>query len=102
MPAFLSGPIPIHRPPAGLVGLIGSPFGARITKKGIQARSSQNFSYKIPVPEKVEGPLKLSVRLRVRHVPPHFLNSIGLKDFSDKIIILDPYIHEAEIRLARQ
>ena len=94
--------VPIHRPPAGLVGLIGSPFAARITKKGIQARSSQNFTYKIPVPEKVEGPLKLSVRLRVRHVPPHFLISIGLKDFIDKLIILDPYVHEAEIRLARQ
>jgi len=98
----LLSPVPIHRPSSALVALIGSPFSARITKKGIMARSSQSFTYKIPVPEKVEGPLKLSVRLRVRHVPPHFLNSIGLKDFIDKILILDPHGHEAEIRLARQ
>ena len=98
----LLSPVPIHRPPAGLVALIGSPFSARITKKGIQARSSQSFTYKIAVPGRVEGPLKLSVRLRVRHVPPHFLISIGLGDFIDKIKILNVYAHEAEIRLARQ
>lgn len=98
----LLSPVPIHRPSSALVALIGAPFSARITKKGILARSSQSFTYKISVPEKAEGPLKLSVRLRVRHVPPHFLISIGLKDFIDKIITLDPYGHEAEIRLARQ
>lgn len=97
----LLSPVPIHRPSSALVALIGSPFSARITKKGIMARSSQSFTYKIPVPEKVEGPLKLSVRLRVRHVPPHFLISIGLKDYINKLKILDPYIHKAEIRLAR-
>ncbi len=95
-------PVPIHRPASALVALIGSPFSARIIKKGILARSSQSYTYKISVPEKVEGPLKLSVRLRVRHVPPHFLNSIGLKDFIDKLLILDPHGYEAEIRLARQ
>ena len=92
-------PVPIHRPSSALVALIGSPFGARITKKGILARSSQDFTYKMSVPEGAEGPLKLSVRLRVRHVPPHFLISIGLRDFIDKIIPLDPYSHEAEIRV---
>lgn len=95
-------PVPIHRPSSALVALIGAPFSARIIKKGILARSSQSFTYKISVPEKVEGPLKLSVRLRVRHIPPHFLISVGLKDFIDKIKILDPYSHEAEIRLARR
>lgn len=98
----LLSPVPIHRPSSALVTLIGSPFSARITKKGILARSSQSFTYKIPVPEKVIGPLKFSVKLRVRHVPSHFLISIGLKDYINKLKILDPYIHEAEIRLARQ
>jgi len=90
-------PVPIHRPSSALVALIGAPFSVRITKKGILARSSQSFTYKISVPEKVEGPLKLSVRLRVRHIPPHFLISVGLEDFIDKVKILDPYSHEAEI-----
>lgn len=98
----LLSPVPIHRPASALVGLIGSPFSARITKKGIQARSSQRFRYKVRVPKGVEGPLRLSVRLRARHVPPHFLISIGLKEFIDKIRVLDVYTYTAEIQLTRR
>jgi len=98
----LISPVPVNRPPSGLSALLGSPFGARVSKKGIPPRSSRKAAYGIPIPEGTEGPLSLSVRLRARHIPPHFLISIGLGDHIDKLKILDLYSHKAEIRLARK
>jgi len=96
----LLSPVPVNRPPSGLSALMGSPFGARVSKKGIPPRSSKKAIYSIRVPEGTEGPLSLSVRLRHRHLPPHFLISFGLGDLVDKIKTLDLYTHKAEIRLA--
>ncbi len=98
----LVSPVPVNRPPSGLSALLGSPFGARVSKKGIPPRSSRKAAYGIPIPEGTEGPLSLSVRLRARHIPPHFLISIGLGDYIDKLKILDLYSHKAEIRLVKK
>ncbi len=98
----LLSPVPVNRPASGLSALMGSPFGARVSKKGIPPRSSKKATYSIRVPEGTEGPLSLSVRLRHRHLPPHFLISFGLGDLVDKIRTLDLYTHKAEIRLATE
>lgn len=98
----LLSPVPVNRPSSGLSALFGSPFGVRVSKKGIPPRSSRKAAYGIPIPEGTEGPLSLSVRLRARHLPPHFLISIGLGDYIDKLRILDLYSHKAEIRLVRK
>lgn len=98
----LVSPVPVNRPPSGMSALLGSPFGARVSKKGIPPRASKKATYRISVPDGTEGPLALTVRLRARHIPPHFLISIGLGDDVDKIKILDLYSHEAKIRLVKR
>lgn len=50
---------------------------ARIVKRGIAARDSRTFSYPIPMPEGVSGPVTYNVRLLYRNYPPYYFDYFG-------------------------
>jgi hypothetical protein len=47
---------------------------ARIIKRGIPARESRPFSYRIPLPKNTVGPISYRLRLLYRSYPPHYLD----------------------------
>ncbi len=97
----LLDPVPFLVPANLANGIMGFPPTARIFKKGIPPLATRTVGYSMEVPDGVQGPLTLSVRLRFRHLPPHLLRDLGQPDLRGKLRIVEMQQYEKPIALAR-
>jgi Cytochrome c554 and c-prime len=97
----LLGPAPFLAPPPNPTFLQGFTFAGRVFKEGIPPLKSKTATYRVCVPADATGPLKLSVRLRYRNFPAHFLRDLGVPDVIPKLRIVDIKTYEANVALAR-
>lgn len=97
----LLGPAPFLAPPPNPTFLQGFPFAGRVFKEGIPPLKSKTATYRIRVPADATGPLKLSVRLRYRNFPAHFLRDLGVAEVIPKLRIVDMKTYEGNVSLAK-
>jgi Cytochrome c554 and c-prime len=95
----LLGPVPFITPPPNPTFLQGFAFAGRVFKEGIPPLKTKIANYNILVPYDATGPLKLSVRLRYRNFPGHFLRDLGLARYVSKLRIVDMNTYEGDVRV---
>lgn len=95
-------PVPFEDPASLAAPLMGAPTPVgRIFKRGIPPLQTKTARYRISVPQGVSGPLKLSVRLRYRNLPPHLMRDLSLPELRSKLRIIDVQTYQAQIALSR-
>ncbi len=97
----LLDPVPFLVPATKPNSIIGFPPTARVFKRGIPPLATKTATYKITVPESVQGPLTLSVRLRFRHLPSHLLRDLKIGDLRPKLRIIDMQEYEKQIAIVK-
>jgi Cytochrome c554 and c-prime len=97
----LLGPVPFITPPPNPTYLQGFAFAGRVFKEGIPPLKTKTANYRIDVPQDASGPLKLSVRLRYRNFPGHFLRDLGVGRYVAKLRIVDLTTYEGEVPLTQ-
>jgi len=96
----LLSPVPFIAPPPDPSFLQGMPFAGRVFKEGIPPLKTRTANYAIALPADLAGPVKLSVRLRYRNFPPHFLRDIGVGDLTGKLRTIDLQTYQDAIAVA--
>jgi hypothetical protein len=72
-----------------------------VFKEGIPPLKTKVANYDIAVPQNVSGPLKLSVRLRYRNFPGHFLRDLGLAKYVPKLKVVDMKTYQGNIQIVQ-
>jgi hypothetical protein len=97
----LINPIPFITPPPNPTFIQGLPFAGRVFKEGIPPLQTRTADYEVKVPADATGPLKVSVKLRYRNFPPHFLRDLGVGRYVDKLQIIDLTTYKSEVAVAK-
>jgi nitrate/TMAO reductase-like tetraheme cytochrome c subunit len=97
----LINPIPFVTPATEPAFIQGFPFAGRIFKQGIPPLQTRTANYDVKVPADAAGPLLVSVKLRYRNFPPHFLRDIGVADLVEKLRTVDLTSYSAEVAVSR-
>ena len=97
----LLNPIPFVVPATSPAFIQGLPFGGRVFKEGIPPLQTRRVTYDVKVPPDATGPLKISVKLRYRNFPPHFLRDIGVPDLVEKLRTIDLTNYQGEVAIAK-
>ncbi len=97
----LLGPAPFLAPPPNPTYLQGFASAGRVFKEGIPPLKTKVANYDIAVPQNVSGPLKLSVRLRYRNFPGHFLRDLGLAKYISKLKVVDMKTYQGDIQIVQ-
>jgi hypothetical protein len=95
----LIDPVPFVTPAITPALITGFPTAGRIFKRGIPPLATKTAHYDVKVPSEVRGPLRLTVRLRYRNLPPHLLRDLGIADLSPKLRIIDMQEYQKEIEI---
>lgn len=95
----LLGPVPFITPPTSATFLQGLPFAGRVFKRGIPPLETVSTDYDVRVPEDAKGPVQISVRLRYRNFPAHFLRDLGVGDLVPKLRIADLHEYQAKVEV---
>lgn len=97
----LLDPVPFLTPAPTPSLVLGFPPPARVFKRGIPPLATRPATYKIAVPDNVQGPLTLSVRLRFRHLPPHLLRDLKIGHLRPKLRIIDMQEYERRVAVVK-
>jgi Cytochrome c554 and c-prime len=97
----LLGPVPFITPPPNPTYLQGFAFAGRVFKEGIPPLMTKIANYDVVVPYDAAGPLKLSVRLRYRNFPGHFLRDLGVGKYVTKLRVVDMKSYAGEIPVSQ-
>jgi hypothetical protein len=97
----LLDPVPFVTPATTPALITGFPTGGRIFKRGIPPLATKTAQYDIKVPPNASGPLRLTVRLRYRNLPPHLLKELDIADLRPKLRIVDMQEYETQIPIGR-
>jgi hypothetical protein len=97
----LINPIPFVTPATSPAFIQGFPFAGRIFKEGIPPLQTRRVNYDVKVPSDAAGPLKLSVKLRYRNFPAHFLRDIDVPDLVPKLRTIDLTNYSVEVPVAK-
>ncbi len=97
----LLNPVPFITPATNPTFSQGFPFAGRIFKEGIPPLQTRTADYEVKVPVDAVGPLKVSVRLRYRNFPPHFLRDLGVGTLADQLQIIDLATLKSEVAIAK-
>ncbi len=93
----LINPIPFVTPATTPAFIQGFPFAGRIFKEGIPPLQTRSADYRVKVPRDAQGPLKVSVKLRYRNFPAHFLREIGVPNLVEKLRTVDLTSYQGEV-----
>jgi Cytochrome c554 and c-prime len=97
----LINPIPFVTPATTPAFIQGMPFGGRIFKEGIPPQQTRIANYNVHVPADVVGPLRVSVKLRYRNFPPHFLRDLGVPDLVQKLRTIDLTSYQNKVAIEK-
>ena len=97
----LLNPIPFLTPATSATSTQGLPFAGRIFKEGIPPLQTRSTNYDVKIPSDATGHLKVSVKLRYRNFPPHFMRDIGVPKLADKLRTIDLTTYQGEVAVAR-
>ena len=95
----LLDPVPFVTPATTPALITGFPTAGRIFKRGIPPLATKTARYDVSIPTGVRGPLRLSVRLRYRNLPPHLLKELQIPELRPKLRIVDMQEYEEQIPL---
>ncbi len=97
----LINPIPFVTPATAPAFIQGFPFGGRIFKEGIPPLQTRSTNYDVKIPPDAAGPLKVSVKLRYRNFPAHFLRDIGVPNLVEKLRTIDLTTYQSEVAIEK-
>ena len=97
----LINPIPFVVPATSPAFIQGVPFGGRIFKEGIPPLQTRTATYDVKIPPDAPGPLKVSVKLRYRNFPPHFLRDLGVPKLVEKLRTIDLTTYQDEVTVSK-